>query len=137
MTTPTPVTPEQPAVPGEPIAPAEPTAPAKKKGKVLKTLGSIVVAIAVVLFWKLGLPHIMGTAPVHAKAGECVTVTGPDNDPKVDSKPCGEKAADLYKVVKVIDNTFDVDKCGDVSEVALAQQLESDKFVLCLNPVKN
>ncbi|MBT2442877.1 hypothetical protein J7E93_22770 [Streptomyces sp. ISL-36] len=134
MTTPTPVTPEQPATPGEPIAPAE---PAKKKGGIGKKILGVVVAIAVVLFWKLGVPYITGDAPVHAEAGDCVTVSGPENDPKVDSKPCTEKVADLYKVVKVIDNTFDVEKCGEVGEVALAQQLQSDKFVLCLDPVKN
>jgi hypothetical protein len=95
------------------------------------------VAIAAILFWKLGVPYLTGNAPVHAEAGDCVTVTGPENASEDDSKQCTEKAADLYKVVKVIDNTFDVDKCGEVGEVALAQQLESDKFVLCLNPVKN
>ncbi|MET9378400.1 hypothetical protein ACFYV5_27355 [Streptomyces sp. NPDC003035] len=123
-----------PATPEQPVAPAE---PAKKKRSIGKTLLTIVVAIAAILFWKLGVPYLTGTAPVHAEAGDCVTVTGPENDPEVDSKPCTEKAPDLYKVVKVIDNTFDVDKCGEVGEVALAQQLESDKFVLCLNPVKN
>jgi hypothetical protein len=123
-----------PATPEQPVAPAE---PAKKKRGIGKTLLTIVVAIAAILFWKLGVPYLTGNAPVHAEAGDCVTVTGPENAPEVDSKPCTEKAADLYKVVKVIDNTFDVDKCGEVGEVALAQQLESDKFVLCLNPVKN
>ncbi|MEU9864578.1 hypothetical protein AB0D99_27250 [Streptomyces sp. NPDC047971] len=124
-----------PATPDQPLdAPVE---PAKKKRSIGKTILSIVVAIAAVLFWKLGLPYLTGEAPVSAKVGECVTVTGPDNDPEVNTKPCGEKVPDLYKVVKVVDDTFDVEKCGDVSEVALAQQLESYKFVLCLNPVKN
>ncbi|MGW6567266.1 LppU/SCO3897 family protein [Streptomyces sp. NPDC054975] len=122
-----------PATPEQPVAPVE---PAKKKRSIGKTILSIVVAIAAILFWKLGLPYLTGDAPVAAKVGECVTVTGPDNAPEVENKPCGEKAPDLYKVVKVIDDTFDVEKCGDVSEVALAQQLESYKFVLCLNPVK-
>ncbi|MFJ3586403.1 hypothetical protein ACIPPS_29830 [Streptomyces sp. NPDC090127] len=133
MTTQSPATPEQPLAP-EPV-PA-PTKPAKKKRSIGKTLISIVVAIAAILFWRLGLPYLTGEAPVHAKAGECVTVTGPENDPEVTSKPCGEKVPDLYKVVKVIDDTFDVEKCGTLSEVALAQQLDADKFVLCLNPVK-
>ncbi|MCT4356506.1 hypothetical protein M5362_25585 [Streptomyces sp. Je 1-79] len=127
------MTTQPPASPEQPLAPAE---PAKKKRNIGKTLLSIVVAIAAILFWRLGLPYLTGEAPVHAKAGECVTVTGSDTDPEVESKPCGEKVPDLYKVVKVVDDTFDVEKCGDVSEVALAQQLESDKFVLCLNPVK-
>ncbi|MFC8274364.1 hypothetical protein ACFUJR_17905 [Streptomyces sp. NPDC057271] len=135
MTTQPPASPEQPLPPAEqPLAPAE---PAKKKRSIGKTILSIVVAFAAILFWKLGLPYLTGEAPVSAKVGECVTVTGSDTDPEVESKPCGEKVPDLYKVVKVIDDTFDVEKCGDVSEVALAQQLESYKFVLCLNPVKN
>ncbi|MFE3070799.1 hypothetical protein [Streptomyces sp. NPDC059247] len=122
MTTPpAPFTPEQPA-------------PAKKSAALLKKVGGVVVAIAVALAVKLGLPHLTGDAPVHAKAGECVTVTGPDDDPKVDTTDCGSGKADLFKVVKVIDDTFDVNKCGGQLS-ALAQQLDSDKFVLCLEAV--
>lgn len=118
-------------------APEQAPAPAqKKKGGVLKKVGSVVVLIVVAVAVKLGLPYVTGEAPVHAKAGECVTVSGPENDPKVDSQPCDSGKPDLYKVVKVVDNTFDVEKCGQDGEVALAQQLDSDKFVLCLNAVK-
>ncbi|MFJ6486550.1 hypothetical protein ACIQK6_41545, partial [Streptomyces sp. NPDC091682] len=78
-----------------------------------------------------------GEAPVHAEAGDCVVVTGPENAPKVESKGCTEKVADLCKVVKVVDNTFDLDKRNGVADAALAQQLETDKFVLCMEPVKN
>ncbi|MEW1698505.1 hypothetical protein ACIQCR_24355 [Streptomyces sp. NPDC093249] len=122
MTTPSaPFTPEQPA-------------PAKKGAALLKKVGGVVVAIAVALAVKLGLPHLTGDAPVHAKAGECVTVTGPDDDPKVDTTDCGSGKPELFKVVKVIDDTFDVNKCGGQLS-ALAQQLDSDKFVLCLEAV--
>ncbi|MFI6421317.1 hypothetical protein ACIBG6_28400 [Streptomyces sp. NPDC050842] len=80
---------------------------------------------------KFGVPYLTGEAPVHAEAGECVTVTGPDNDPKVDTVDCGAGKADTFKVVE---DTFDVNKCGeDLS--ALAQQLETIKFVLCLEEV--
>ncbi|WP_374776973.1 hypothetical protein OG756_33655 [Streptomyces sp. NBC_01310] len=136
-TPPAPQTPEQPAAPGPFDAPVAPSEPAKKKGGLGKKILGIVVAIAVVLFWRLGLPHLTGEAPVHAEAGDCVVVTGPENAPKVESKGCTEKVADLYKVVKVVDNTFDIDKCEGVAEVALAQQLDADKFVLCMEPVKN
>ncbi|MFH9726767.1 hypothetical protein ACH4M4_27945 [Streptomyces sp. NPDC017254] len=130
MTTPSaPLSPEQPAA-----APEQPAAPAKKGSALLKKVGGVVVAIAVALAVKLGLPYLTGDAPVHAKAGECVTVTGPDNDPKVDTTDCSSGKADLFKVVKVIDDTFDVNKCGTELS-ALAQQLESDKFVLCLEEV--
>ncbi|MFE4986553.1 hypothetical protein ACFRFO_23505 [Streptomyces sp. NPDC056664] len=106
MTTPpAPFTPEQPAAPEQP-------APAKKGSRILKKVGGVVLAIAIALGVKLGLPYLTGDAPVHAKAGECVTVTGPDNDPKVDTTDCSSGKADLFKVVKVIDNTFDVNKCG-------------------------
>ncbi|MFF3677446.1 hypothetical protein ACFYYS_26135 [Streptomyces sp. NPDC002120] len=136
-TPPAPQTPEQPAAPGTFDAPVAPSEPAKKKGVLGKKILGAVVAIAVILFWRLGLPYLTGEAPVHAKAGDCVVVTGPENDPKVESNSCTEKVADLYKVVKVVDNTFNLDKCEGVAEVALAQQLESDKFVLCMEPVKN
>ncbi|MFE0581466.1 MULTISPECIES: hypothetical protein [unclassified Streptomyces] len=130
-------TPPAPQSPEQPAAPVVPSEPAKKKSGLGKKILGVAVAIAVALFWRLGLPHLTGEAPVHAEAGDCVVVTGPDNDPKVESKACTEKVADLYKVVKVVDNTFDVDKCEGVAEVALAQQLETDKFVLCMEPVKN
>ncbi|MER5207816.1 hypothetical protein [Streptomyces sp. NPDC002825] len=120
--------------PPAPFAPEQPAAPAKKGGALLKKVGGIVVAIVVAVAVKLGLPHLTGDAPVHAEAGECVTVTGPDNDPKVDTVDCSSGKADLFKVVKVIDNTFDLNKCGDELS-ALAQQLGSDKFVLCLDEV--
>ncbi|MEV4426475.1 LppU/SCO3897 family protein [Streptomyces sp. R-07] len=126
MTTPSaPLTPEQ-----QPAAPA----PAKKGGALLKKVGGFVVLIVVAAAVKLGIPYLTGDAPVHAEAGECVTVSGPDNDPKVDTVDCSSGKKDLFKVVKVIDNTFDVNKCGEELS-ALAQQLDSDKFVLCLEEV--
>ncbi|WP_017241178.1 LppU/SCO3897 family protein [Streptomyces sp. SS] len=126
MTTPSaPLTPEQ-----QPAAPA----PAKKGSAILKKVGGVLVAIVIALGVKFGLPYLTGDAPVHAKAGECVTVTGADNDPKVDTADCSSGKADLFKVVKVYDDTFDLDKCGQELS-ALAQQLESDKFVLCLEEV--
>ncbi|WP_370413171.1 hypothetical protein [Streptomyces fradiae] len=109
--------------------------PEQKKGGMLKKIGGFVVLVIVAVAVKVGLPHLTGDAPVHAEVNDCVTVTGPENDPKVDTQDCSSGKADLYKVLKVVDNTFDVNKC-DVGEVALAQQLNSDKFVLCLDPVK-
>ncbi|MEV6245876.1 hypothetical protein AB0M38_06675 [Streptomyces sp. NPDC051742] len=131
MTTPSaPLTPEQ-----QPAAPeGQSAAPAKKGSSILKKVGGVVVAIAIALAVKFGLPYLTGEAPVHAKAGECVTVTGPDNDPKVDTVDCSAGKADTFKVVKVVEDTFDVNKCGTELS-ALAQQLESDKFVLCLEEV--
>ncbi|MFE7511712.1 LppU/SCO3897 family protein [Streptomyces sp. NPDC057540] len=122
--------------PPAPFSPEQqqPAAPAKKGGALLKKVGGVVVAIVVALAVKLGLPYLTGDAPVHAKAGECVTVTGPDNDPKVDTVDCSSGKPDLFKVVKVIDDTFDVNKCGEQLS-ALAQQLDSDKFVLCMEEV--
>ncbi|MFK0215267.1 hypothetical protein [Streptomyces sp. NPDC090298] len=122
--------------PPAPFSPEQqqPAAPAKKGGALLKKVGGVVVAIVLALAVKLGLPYLTGDAPVHAKAGECVTVTGPDNDPKVDTVDCSSGKADLFKVVKVVDDTFDVNKCGEQLS-ALAQQLDSDKFVLCLEEV--
>ncbi|MEU8522119.1 hypothetical protein [Streptomyces sp. NBC_01216] len=130
-------TPPAPQDPELPVAPAAPAEPEKKKGGLGKKILGVLVAIAVILFWRVGLPHLTGEAPVHAEAGDCVVVTGPNDDPDVETKGCTEKVADLYKVVKVVDNTFDLDKCEGVAEVALAQQLDMDKFVLCLDPVKN
>ncbi|MFE1548931.1 hypothetical protein [Streptomyces sp. NPDC058718] len=132
MTTPSaPPTPEQqPAAFG---APEAPQAPSKGK-KILKKVGGVLVAIVAVLAWKFGVPYLTGEAPVHAEAGECVTVTGPDNDPKVDTVDCSAGKADTFKVTKVVEDTFDVNACG-TNVTALAQQLESLKFVLCLEEV--
>ncbi|MEU6620757.1 hypothetical protein ABZ926_08215 [Streptomyces litmocidini] len=120
--------------PPAPFAPEQPAAPAKKGSALLKKIGGFVVVLIVGVAVKLGLPHLTGDAPVHAEAGECVTVSGPENDPKADTADCSSGKPDLYKVVKVVDNTFDVNKCGDELS-ALAQQLGSDKFVLCLDEV--
>ncbi|MFC8583886.1 hypothetical protein ACFUGD_04895 [Streptomyces sp. NPDC057217] len=120
--------------PPAPSTPEQQPAPAKKGSGILKKIGGVVVAIVIAVAVKLGLPHLTGDAPVHAKAGECVTVTGPDDDPKVDTVDCSSGKADLFKVVKVNDNTFDLNSCGE-GQAALAQQLDSDKFVLCLEEV--
>ncbi|MFE1906395.1 hypothetical protein ACFU5Y_21895 [Streptomyces gardneri] len=129
MTTPpAPFTPEQ-----QPADFGAPQAPSKGK-KILKKIGAVLVAIVAVLAWKFGVPYLTGEAPVHAEAGECVTVTGPDNDPKVDTVDCAAGKADTFKVVRVVEDTFDVTKCGEELS-ALAQQLETIKFVLCLEEV--
>lgn len=109
--------------------------PEQKKGGLLKKIGGFVVLVIIAVAVKVGLPHLTGDAPVHAQVGDCVTVTGPENDPKVDTQDCSSGKADLFKVVQVHDNTFDLNKCGEELS-ALAQQLGSDKFVLCLDEVK-
>jgi hypothetical protein len=58
-------------------------------------------------------------------------VTGSENNPEVSTKECGDKDAN-YKVIKVIDGTFDTNACTE-TDAALAQQYDEDKFVLCLN----
>ncbi|MFF5639679.1 hypothetical protein [Streptomyces sp. NPDC012825] len=127
-------TPPAPFTPEQQPAPGQQPAPAKKGSAILKKIGGVVVAIIVAVAVKLGLPHLTGDAPVHAEAGECVTVTGPENDPKIDTVDCSSGKSDLFKVVKVNDNTFDLNSCGE-GRAALAQQLDSDKFVLCLEEV--
>ncbi|MFF5976533.1 hypothetical protein ACFY7C_34020 [Streptomyces sp. NPDC012769] len=128
MTTPQPSDPFA-ATPG---APEQAPAPEKKKGGLLKKIGGFVVLVIVAVAVKLGLPHLTGDAPVHAKVGECVTVTGPDDAPKVDTQDCSSGKADLFKVAQVHEGTFDLNKCDQNKYSALAQQLGSDKFVLCL-----
>nr|WSX51535.1 hypothetical protein OG409_22910 [Streptomyces sp. NBC_00974] len=111
----------------------EAVAPAQKGGKgkkVLRVVALLVVAVVV----KFGISYFFNS-PVHAKAGDCVQVTGSDTNPKVSTKDCADKDAN-YKVVKVVDDTFDVNACGQVTEAALAQQWDEEKFVLCLGPVK-
>ncbi|MER8015593.1 hypothetical protein ACIQ7S_22255 [Streptomyces griseoluteus] len=120
---------EQPA-PGAAPAPA-PAAPAKK-GKLRKFLGIAAMLVAAVAV-KFGISYVFNS-PVHAEAGDCVRVTGSENNPDVDTKDCGDKDAN-YKVVKVVKDTFDVNACT-VGEAALAQEWDAEKFVLCLDPVK-
>ncbi|MFI8522483.1 hypothetical protein ACIGEZ_32505 [Streptomyces sp. NPDC085481] len=129
MTTPPPsdpfTTPEQ-----QPAA-----APAKKGGALLKKIGGFVVLLVIAGAVKFGLPHLTGDAPVHAEVGDCVTVSGEENDPKVDTQDCSSGKPDLFKVAQVHTGTFDLNKCDETKFSALAQQLGSDKFVLCLEEV--
>ncbi|MBT2468589.1 hypothetical protein J7E97_12045, partial [Streptomyces sp. ISL-66] len=128
MATPPPPHPVDP----QQVPPVETAAPAQKGGKgkkILRVAALIVLAVVV----KVGISYFFN-APVHAEAGDCVSVTGSDTDPKVSTKKCDDKDAN-YKVIKVIDDSFDVNACGQVGEAALAQQWEQEKFVLCLGPV--
>ncbi|MGW4854994.1 LppU/SCO3897 family protein [Streptomyces sp. NPDC004288] len=59
---------------------------------------------------------------------------GPRQRPQGRHAGLSSGKAGLFKVVKVIDGTFDLAKCGTELS-ALAQQLDSDKFVLCLEEV--
>ncbi|MFE1782147.1 hypothetical protein ACFW9F_06050 [Streptomyces sp. NPDC059506] len=116
---------------GPPVPPPAPEQP-KKKGigrKILSFVVLIVVATAV----KFGISYFFN-APVHAEAGDCVRVTGSENSPDVETKECGDKDAN-YKVVKVVDDTFDLNACANVSDTALAQQWDREKFVLCLTSI--
>ncbi|WP_263104516.1 hypothetical protein [Kitasatospora sp. DSM 101779] len=101
--------------------------------KILVGVGTLVLIVAVKLAISFGIGYAAADKPVHAKAGECVKVTGSDNNPKVDTVDCGSADAN-YKVISVVDNSFDPNACGTVegSTAGLAQQLLSDKFVLCL-----
>ncbi|MEV6210539.1 hypothetical protein [Kitasatospora sp. NPDC051914] len=101
--------------------------------KILIGVGTVVLIIAVKIGLGLGIGYATSDKPVHAKPGECVKVTGSDNDPKVDTVDCGSADAN-YKVISVVDDSFDPDACNNVegSTAGLAQQLYSDKFVLCL-----
>ncbi|MFF3324996.1 hypothetical protein [Streptomyces sp. NPDC002889] len=118
-------TPQGGPIPGDAPAPAKPS----KLKKFLGVVALIVVAVVV----KLGVGYVFDS-PVRAEAGDCVKVTGPDNAPDVETKKCDDKEAN-YKVVKVVENTFDVNSCT-VGEAALAQEWDAEKFVLCLDPVK-
>ncbi|MGW4159388.1 LppU/SCO3897 family protein [Streptomyces sp. NPDC004788] len=133
MTTPPPSDPFAAAPGAAPMAPAP--AP-QKKGGALKKIGGFVVLLVVGLAVKLGIPYLTGDTPVHAQVGDCVTVSGPENDPKVDTQDCNSGKKDLYKVAEVHDNTFDLNKCDQNKYSALAQQWDADKFVLCLTDVK-
>ncbi|MCD0485355.1 hypothetical protein LO771_23945 [Streptacidiphilus sp. ASG 303] len=111
--------------------PAPPASAAEKKGGKGKKILGIIAAAVVIGGIKFGLGYALNN-PVHAKAGDCVSVTGSENDPDVSLLDCGDGKAN-YKVAKVVDNTFDTDRCGDGYAAALAQQWDDDKFVLCLN----
>ncbi|MEV8095669.1 hypothetical protein [Streptomyces sp. TLI_235] len=105
--------------------------------KILIGVGTLVLIIAVKIGISFGIGYAAADKPVHAKPGECVKVSGSDNDPKVDTVACGSADAN-YKVISVVDNSFDPNACNTVegSTAGLAQQLLSDKFVLCLAETK-
>jgi hypothetical protein len=109
-----------------------PAAAPPKKDKLKKFLG-VAVMIIVVLAVKLSIGYVFNS-PVHTDVGDCVKVTGSENNPDVETKGCDDKGAN-YKVVKVVDDTFDINACT-VGEAALAQEWDADKFVLCLDPLK-
>ncbi|MFE3325899.1 hypothetical protein [Streptomyces sp. NPDC059176] len=134
MTAPTPpAAPQDPNFPqGQPMPGAAPEPAPAKKGKVKKIIG-VVALLIIAAVVKFGIGYAFN-GPVHAEAGECVSVTGSENDPDVKTKDCGDKDAN-YKVSKVVENTFDTNSCG-ANEDALAQQYGSEKFVLCLQPLK-
>ncbi|MFF8534066.1 hypothetical protein ACN6K9_003307 [Streptomyces sp. SAS_267] len=116
----------------EPGGAPAPAAPAKES-KLKKVLG-VVVLIVIAVVVKLGIGYVFDDSPVRAEVGDCVKVTGSENNPDVETKGCDDKDAN-YKVLKVVENTFDVNACK-VGEAALAQEWDADKFVLCLDPVK-
>ncbi|MGW5424828.1 LppU/SCO3897 family protein [Streptomyces sp. NPDC003943] len=136
MTTPPPSDPFAAAPGAAPMAP--PPAPKKKGGKlkaILTFLVLIVVVGAVKFGVRYGFDFLAGDTPVHAGVGDCVTVSGPENDPKVDTQDCNSGKKDLYKVAQVHEDTFDLNKCDQNKYSALAQQYDMDKFVLCLEDV--
>ncbi|MEU9090127.1 hypothetical protein ACIOEW_00465 [Streptomyces sp. NPDC087901] len=100
----------------------------------MRKLLGVVVMIVVAVVVKLGIGYISSDSPVHAEVGDCVKVTGAENSPDVETKGCEDSDAN-YKVVKVIEDTFDTNSCT-VGEAALAQEWDAEKFVLCLDPVK-
>ncbi|MCZ7461669.1 LppU/SCO3897 family protein [Streptomyces sp. WMMC940] len=134
MSAPTPSpAPQEPQFPeGRPVPGAAPAPAPAKKSKVKKFLG-VVALIVVAVVVKLGIGYVFD-APVRAETGDCVKVTGEENNPEVETKGCDDKEAN-YKVVKVVENSFDVNACT-VGEAALAQKWDADKFVLCLDPLK-
>ncbi|MGW4381690.1 LppU/SCO3897 family protein [Kitasatospora sp. NPDC004531] len=115
-------------------APQVPVAPKKTIGKKLLSGLGILVLVIIIGVVKFVIRDATTEKPVHAKVGQCVAVTGSETDPKVDNVGCDDSKA-THTVEKVIDNTFDTHACGDEFD-ALAQQLGSDKFVLCLTPKK-
>ncbi|MEU4170945.1 hypothetical protein AB0F46_29205 [Streptomyces sp. NPDC026665] len=133
MSAPTPpAAPQDPQFPQAPGAPVPAPAAPAKQSKVKKFLG-VVVLIVVAVVVKLGIGYVFDS-PVHAEVGDCVRVTGSENNPDVETKGCDDKDAN-YKVLKVVEDTFDVNACK-VGEAALAQEWDAEKFVLCLDPVK-
>ncbi|MFI0960473.1 hypothetical protein ACH4S8_03465 [Streptomyces sp. NPDC021080] len=122
-----------PQTPGQPVPGAEPTASAPAKESKLRKVLGVVVLIVVAVVVKLGIGYLFNS-PVHAEVGDCVRVTGSENNPDVETKGCDDKDAN-YKVLKVVENTFDINSCT-VGEAALAQEWDNDKFVLCLDPLK-
>ncbi|MEU8620192.1 hypothetical protein [Streptomyces sp. NPDC048623] len=140
MTTPQPSDPFA-AAPGQPAP--QPEQPAQKKGGKLKAIIVFVVLLVVIGIVKVGVAYgarfgldfLAGKTPVHAEVGDCVTVTGPDDKPKVDTQDCSSGKPDLFKVAQVHKGTFDLNKCDENKYGALAQQYGPDKFVLCLEEV--
>ncbi|WP_405012437.1 hypothetical protein [Kitasatospora sp. NBC_01539] len=109
---------------------------APKKGKAKKIIAGVITFV-VIIGVKVAVGDLLSDDPVHAKPGQCVKVSGSDNNPDVKTLDCGDAAAN-YKVLSVVDNSFDPQACESVEgyTAGLAQQLGSEKFVLCLTDAK-
>ncbi|MER5861827.1 hypothetical protein [Kitasatospora sp. NPDC002040] len=123
-------TPQTP--PGRPVPPAAASGRSLRT-KLLSGLGVLLV-IAVVMVAKVGIRDAFSEDPVRAGVGDCVAVTGGGDAPKVEAVGCDDARA-THTVSKVVDDTFDPKVCDDEFD-ALSQQLDSDRFVLCLTPRK-
>ncbi|WP_033217757.1 LppU/SCO3897 family protein [Kitasatospora phosalacinea] len=135
----TPQTPqhEQQVAPGAPAtapfeyaAAAQTAAEAPKKGRAKKIIGFVAVVVVIAAV-KFGIGEFFGDDPVRAKAGDCAVVSGTDSKPEFKVVGCDDASANAT-VSRVIENSFDLDACGD-GVSAIAQQKGSEKFVLCLD----
>ncbi|QKW20835.1 hypothetical protein HUT16_18775 [Kitasatospora sp. NA04385] len=117
------------AAPFEYAAASQAAAEAPKKGMGKKILG-IVAVVVIGVAVKFGIGAVFGDDPVRAKAGDCAVVSGTDSKPEFKVVGCDDASANAT-VSRVVENSFDLDACGD-GVAAIAQQKGSEKFVLCL-----
>ncbi|MEU6219643.1 hypothetical protein ABZ845_19310 [Streptomyces sp. NPDC047022] len=122
---------------GGPAAPIPPQKGKSGSKKALRIIGSIVVAI-IVLVVKFGIGWWFSETDAETTSvGACMHNDGTQFDPKLKEVDCSSSSAQ-YKVVKKFDGTSDGDKCKDVPDATISyyQSGAAHDVVLCLKDNK-
>ncbi|MER5883880.1 hypothetical protein ABT160_08625 [Streptomyces sp. NPDC001941] len=119
-------------------APPPPPAPGRKMSiKTMFRIGFAVVAVIVLaVVWFMSRDDAD-----QAEAGDCLKNNGSTSAPDLQVVECGDTKAE-YKVVEVIKDTLDKERCQGKSDIGYYEQTSGSRrhagkqFVLCLNEIK-
>lgn len=117
-----------------------PAPPARRGGMGVMKILKIVVGVAVLI--AVGIGYFLSQDDAdHAKAGDCLKNNGSTAAPDLQVVKCGGAGA-TYKVVEVISDTLDSDRCQGKSDIGYQEQTRGSRrssgkqFVLCIDEIK-